>query len=127
MQKEINSLLKSFEKREIKSRGNYYGTGIYFRWMDTAFSWLHEYWVVQSQHNRLGSRSDIWYMIRNYPQLVRDRVMDNYAVDLANDSEESLINFFEETGLIEIYADKISPYVSKMLYMFAKLVKTHFR
>lgn len=127
MQREINNLLRTFEKREIKSRGKYYGTGIYFRWMDTTFSWLHEYWVVQAQHNRIGGRSDIWYMIRNYPLLVRDRVMDNYAVDLANDSEESLINFFEETGLVEIYASEISPYVEKMLYIFAKLVKSYFR
>lgn len=111
--------LDNFERRTIKGRK--YDYEIRFRWMDFSFPWLGNYWYQQV------NQQNIWYMVKRYPWIVRDRVAKNYGVDLGYDPVDMILMFLEETGVIVFKGDNIPYHAAYQLYAFGEMVRSYFQ
>lgn len=107
------------------------GYSIRFNWMRSGFEWLMgEYnYNLSDWGAKVVFQRSIWEYVRKYPARVIAKTKGKYGYDLAHDGFERLLDFFIDTGLIQIQGVELwelPTYQVNNVVMFVELVKDYF-
>lgn len=124
----LNQISSGSREGQIRnSKGRKYDYYIEFNWMNLGFSWLHDWWYYGRKERPQKQGTNIWVFIKKYPSLFRSQIIKWFDIDLANDSNFALGEWFEQTGLFKISGTDIPYHAGYKIELFIDLVKDYFK